>query len=376
MPLNSLTADERIGLERQFNLSDAHTYHSMGDTERESILQRFPEIFLSSNNRSYKELETSAAAAYGNAIGQAENHSNLVCATYSSSVSLMIIARFLRRTKATTTLTTPTFDNLRALLRDEGVSLIRTSLSRFTYQLEDPSTPIHQADAHLIVSPNNPTGEMVHASELEMIAKHCKANGQLIIFDHSFKAHEPESCYDYYSILEEFEVDYIVIEDTGKIWPVRDLKASFIHASKTVRPMLRKIADDVLLNIAPFILQLVEEYSTYSKGNGFRDLRQVIDTNRSFLRDTLERHLPDVHKIPYPASRVGVEVVEVPWSAASLASKCGANGLAVLDCSQFFWDGARRTQLKMIRIALLRDPSYFQGGCELLVKTMKEMVGQ
>lgn len=373
MEQNSITADEREGLSKRFNLSDAHTYHKMSGEEQRKILDRFPEIFRESISRDYFELEASSSAAFGLAVGQSTTHENLVCSTYSSSVSIMIVARYLKQLRIKTSLTSPTFDNLSALLRGEGVEVCGVPISELVARAADPRSQLRNVGAHFVVTPNNPTGELLSQTDVEALALECSKTRQILIFDQSFKAHVEDACFDYFTILERHGVNYIVIEDTGKLWPVRDLKASFIHASKSVRDDLRAIADDVLLNISPFILQVVEEYSKHSSVDDFSDLRSIIGKNRDHLRAALKERLSGLHSLPFRNSRVGVELVSFNLPSQKVAERSADLGLAILDVDKFYWNSTRDSKSTTVRLALMRDHEYFKEAVAVLIGVIESM---
>ena len=218
VPSRTLTADEREGLAATVNLADAHTYQAMSASEEAEILTRLPEIFSESIARNYWELEASAATAFGHSMGQS-SADNLVVATYASSISTIVVARTLKRLNWDVSLTVPTFDNVHALLVGEGLSVAPRSLDR---SLLEWATSQTKPKVIFEVSPNNPTGHFIDESELGDVADVCASLGHILVLDQSFKAHDERACFDYYSILESAGASYIVIEDTGKLWPVRD----------------------------------------------------------------------------------------------------------------------------------------------------------
>jgi hypothetical protein len=60
-----------------------------------------------------------------------------------------------------------------------------------------------------------------------------------------------------------------VIEDTGKTWPIQDAKAALIKCSRDIYPDIYNIHTSYLLNVSPFILNLVTRYVLDSEKRQF-----------------------------------------------------------------------------------------------------------
>jgi aspartate/methionine/tyrosine aminotransferase len=366
----SLTADERAGLAAQINLADAHTYQDMTARERAEILERFVQIFEDAVGRNYWELEGAAAAAFGASLGQSARP-NLVVATYASSISTIIVGRALRRLDADVSLTVPTFDNVHALLVGEGIAVEPRPLNR---SLIEWVSGQQRRRTFVEVSPNNPTGHFISEQELRTVAAECAAQGHTLVLDQSFKAHDQRACFDYYTILEEAGARYILIEDTGKLWPVRDLKVSFIHCSDDLRTVLRDVADDVLLNVAPFILGLTETYARFSAREQYRNVRDAIAENRTLVRAFCATPGWGL-SLPYLDSRVAVEVVAPSINrSVDVVAGLAARGLQVLNCAKFYWGGCA-PQGTHLRIALARRRDTVEQGIRIFSEYLTTTVG-
>jgi aspartate/methionine/tyrosine aminotransferase len=349
----SLTAEERYAQDISWNLADAHARQWMTADEEASILDKFPEIFREARALPYSLLEEDSAATFLRSLGQEPVESSTL-AVYSSSVCTMIVARFVQQKGWDVSLTWPTFDNISALLTAEGVIVRPRDVDSgpvWASISDDSPRCIFE------VSPNNPTGHIIDSAELELLARRCFETSRLLILDQSFKGHVGAACFDHYKILEQSGADYIVIEDTGKLWPTLDMKVAFLVASEPIARELRALVDDVLLNVSPFHLELVRRYAEYSRrdGGNYDLIRKVIADNRLNLRGRIAE-FPDLLTLAYPDSQVGVEVLDVaPADYPSFMDALEQRKVAVLPTDKFFWDRAGGEPKSQIRIALCRD---------------------
>lgn len=359
----SLTTVERTQLDVSRNLADAHARQQMSPAEQASVLDRFSGLFALSRDMPYVELESRAAGAFLASLGQSPPRRRFFT-LYSSSIATMVVARALAEARRRTSLTSPTFDNIHALLSASGVVVTPRLVGA-----QPPNAFTSTQGCVFEVTPNNPTGDYLTEPELRELALACVESDTWLVLDQSFKGHDARACFDHYSVLEETGVSYIVIEDTGKLWPTLDLKASFVLCSDDLVSRLEPIVDDVLLNVSPFILQLIRTYSEFSIEDGYDSVRSVISTNRRYLRDQLRRS-DGALSCPCPGSRVGVEVVDLDAnrgrSCREWLDRFEAHGLGVLDTSYFYWHEpeVNHTQL---RISLCRDPDYFSSGVDQLL---------
>jgi aspartate/methionine/tyrosine aminotransferase len=356
----SLTSAEREALAVHLNLADAHARQMMTEAERAAILRSFPDLFDASLRRDYRLSELSAASAFLTSIGQTLPH-DYVLASYASSITTMVVARLLRRADRGVSLTCPTFDNIHALLVGEGVRVVPRAPGEL---------PTHASIGCVFeVSPNNPTGDYLDGAALADLAAWCAATDTWLVLDQSFKGHDPRACFDHYPILEASGCDYIVIEDTGKLWPTGDLKAAFAVVSSGLFEPFAEIHDDVLLNVAPFVLELVSAYSRFSSQDSYASIRDLIAANRRVLRSCVARS-GGLLEVRHAESRVGVEMLRLKEGLlASVSEELTSRDVAVLDGSKFFWDG-RPPAESLLRVSLCRDLDYFRAGAMALVQAV------
>ncbi|MGH3769520.1 MAG: aminotransferase class I/II-fold pyridoxal phosphate-dependent enzyme [Pseudonocardiaceae bacterium] len=329
----------------------------MSADEEKKILQRFPEIFVNARTRSYSDLEERSAKAFLESLGQYPQKS-IIRPVYSSSVGTIVVSRFLRRQGLEVSLTRPTFDNLFALLAGEGIIVHSREIgSKPAFGKLDDSWP----GCIFEVSPNNPTGHFIEPAELAFLADFCARTDRLLVLDQSFKGHVRGACFDHYRILDRSGADYIVIEDTGKLWPTLDMKVAFLVASQGVGRDLCALADDILLNVSAFHLELVREYSKYShEVDDYDSIRGVIAANRKTLRHEVSQ-FPNLLRVAYPQSAVGVEVLDVsPTAYPRFLGALEDRKVAVLPMDKFYWGVQQDPSRSQIRVALCRDEQYLQ----------------
>jgi len=363
---HSLTADERTALSAIWNLADAHARQALTSRESE-LVDSLPSIFATAQRADYFDLELASATAFATALGQQLPKSRPI-AVYASSIAMMVVARFAKFIRASVQLTCPTFDNIHALLVAEGVKVVPRPADHDGLAVLDQNCAIV-----LEVSPNNPTGSVISREQLAGLARACKESGQILVLDQSFKGQvEQATAFDHYEVLSEAGVSYVVIEDTGKLWPSLDLKVAFIVCSADLLQALENIVDDVLLNVSPFLLEMVRRFSELSIADSWGSVRSTVGTNRALLRDlVISSEMP--LSVTYPSSRVSVEVVSLwPSIDQGWRDHLESHGVAVLDAGKFYWDPALREGSKpMMRVSLARDPQYFDAAARALFDALR-----
>ena len=286
----------------------------------------------------------------------------------------MIVARLLSRRGLDVSLTRPTFDNLHALLKSEKLTVQPRDV---TTNLIDEVVAKDWPKCIFEVSPNNPTGHIIQSADLELLAKVCADTGRLIVLDQSFKGHTKEACFDHYAVLEASGAEYIVIEDTGKLWPTLDMKLAFLMASPKVGEELRAITDDILLNVSPFHLELIKQYAEFSSQctEDYGTIRGVISANRGALRKMVTE-FPALLEVAYPQSDVGVEVLNVePDHYMDLMTQLESRNVAVLPTDKFFWGTSHEPGRSQIRVALCRDEQYMEEALEFFRRAAEATMG-
>jgi aspartate/methionine/tyrosine aminotransferase len=167
----------------------------------------------------------------------------------------------------------------------------------------------------------------------------------------------------------------MVIEDTGKTWPVQDAKCAVLVASRDIYREVYNIHTSVLLNVSPFVLKMLTEYVKDSERDEFASVRDVLEENRAFARNLLEDSL-----LQWQAPMTGVSVawfrIRYPRiTSPVLQSRLRANGTYVLPGTYFYWKH-RATGLRYVRVALARDPSHFKASLRNLRTTLDAIASE
>ena len=109
----------------------------------------------------------------------------------------------------------------------------------------------------------------------------------VLVIDASFRLFDSRCCYDVYKVLNDARASYIVVEDTGKIWPTLDIKLAFINCSIDIEDRIRQVHQDFFLKLSPFVCLLVEKFCQSSMDDDLASVRQLIADNRQRLRATI-----------------------------------------------------------------------------------------
>lgn len=359
--LQNLTQYETQALKKDFNLADAHTHQSPSPLEQE-VIANLPHLFHEAGAQKQHELDAIAIRTYHELAGQRtanEWGGSYLC--YSASMAMEVVANYLRLHSRSLGLIEPTFDNISDILKRHQIEL--SSIDDRALAVAGQIDWFHlllpyAGEAIFLTLPNNPTGTFLQKEDFERLAKICKQLDILFVADMCFRLYEPDYLYDQYELLQRYDTNYIIMEDTGKVWPVLDLKFSILNCHPNLCTAIYHIHSDFLLNVSPFILRLLPEFFEVSKRDGFQSTRQLVHANRAYLRSKLPATFLDV---AYPASRISVEFLRIhaAITANELVQYLSTLDIHVLPGDMFFW---KRPELgsSYIRIALARDIEHFK----------------
>ncbi len=359
----NLTEDEITAVDAPVNVADGHARQSLTDTQRD-IVARMSSLFHEAERTPLCELESDAHQALFGATGQltAPSGSARVLTAYASSVAMDILARCLGERGSTTALVHPTFDNIPDLLRSRGVPLLALEEDRIQ-QAELPAA-LRAGDCVFLTVPNNPTGAILAPALLREIADACRRRGLVLALDTCFRGFDTRMWFDQYELLDKSGVEYVVIEDTGKLWPIHELKLGLLVHSPDIGLPLHKAYSDLLLSASPFIMRLVAELARDASNGGFQTLHALIAENRRVLTEALAG--ADAVLDSVPDARVSVMLVQVPRdSAPELQARLRSGGVHVLAGGAFFWADRSRGD-SLIRVALARDPDIVEEAARAL----------
>ncbi len=278
MNLNDITQHEIEALKHAFNVSDAHTHQSQSPTQRD-IIRRLPELWYEAEKTRQYDMEQKFLHHFFRVHKQpAALKNNNVLLVYAASIAMAITANYLMKKKMTVGLMHPCFDNIVDLLKHMEVPI--TALQEEWFH--DPKK-IYETleknvttDAIFLIDPNNPTGFTLFDFGTEgwsEVIRFAKDKKKLLILDFCFAAFMlPDKnldVFDLYELLESSGVTYIAMEDTGKTWPLQDAKAAMIKASVDIYDDIYNIHTAYLLNVSPFILNVLTQYVLDSEKDNF-----------------------------------------------------------------------------------------------------------
>jgi aspartate/methionine/tyrosine aminotransferase len=361
-----ITDLELRALDRRINLSDGHPRQAP-TTAQAKILGNLAAAFVRADALPHALIEKQAQHAFLTALGQATAPlTHGIRSFYSASVAIDLTARVISELGSRVALVSPTFDNIPHLLRSRGLTLSPVTEAFLVH--EDLDSLARSVTCVFVTTPNNPTGWVLTPQRLNALARSCASAGTLLVLDSSFRGFDPAAQYDNYAVLEAAGVDYIVIEDTGKLWPTFELKASFLLHSESCAERVRNAANDVLLDISPVILTLVEYLSRDAVDGGLLALHHFIAENRSRLASALAG---TAATLMHDRSRISVALVKLPQDlpGQKLWQRLRTSDVHILPGGAFFWASPQEGE-RYIRVALSRDPPVIVHASDVLAKLL------
>jgi enduracididine biosynthesis enzyme MppP len=358
----NLTELELVALDSGVNVADGHARHEP-TASQQKIIGRLPELFGQAAETPVAVVDREAQQAFLSSVGQRTAiTASEVLSCYSSSVAMEIFSTALRTAGVKrVALIHPTFDNISDILRRSGMSLIPVSEE---YLLQEHADLPDGAEVLFITTPNNPTGWILPREVLARWARICAVRGVILALDTSFRGFDERSQYDHVAVLAEAGCRYVIIEDSGKLWPVLDLKLGFLVFAPGDPLPLRKVYTEILLGVSPLILLLVRNLAEDAGEGGFAELHRLVAANRSLVRALLAGaglHCPD------PGSRISVERIALPpgISGTRMCRALAAQGVHVLPGRQFYWADPQAGE-RFVRVALSRQADGLTAAAEAI----------
>ena len=366
--LTTMEVDALTDVDGGLNLTDGHARLCL-TSEQERIVARIPEMFTMATRCSFPGIERAAHAAFLGAIGQhgAPVGTGRILSCYSSTLATDIVARALPA-GATIAVLHPTFDNIADLFTTRGLKLVPLTEE----ELLDRRWPGPPVSAIVITHPNNPTGLLTPEDHLRSLAEHAVRHGQTVIVDASFRGQVRDAQYDTYAVLDRAGADWIVIEDTGKLWPTHELKIGLLAYSDRTRLPIERAFSESLLAASPVVLQLVEALARDWVHGGYERARDLVARNRAVLRDTIATvglELADPH------SQISVARIGLPGDgpdSSLLYKDMLERGVHVLPCAPFHWADPEGG-LRFIRVSLARPYETVRAAAETLATAYRDL---
>lgn len=368
MKYKDITQHEIEALKHDYNVSDAHTHQQQSPTQKD-IVARLPQLWYEAENMKYADIEKKFIQKFFEFRKQPSallQETFLVA--YSASVSTSIIAHYIARKNLSVAVIEPCFDNLVDLLK-----LANNTLEPLPEHVIFSSNDIYQsleesvhADAIYITDPNNPTGRSLSAKgrkDWAELIRFCKDYKKLLVLDLCFSpflyATPGYQHFDLYELLESSGVSYITLEDTGKSWPIQDMKASILKSSADVYEELFNISTIYLLQVSPFALHVLTEY-----------LDDAIKTDYEYTKNLILKNWESAKKfLSGSIATIQTSDVTVPVIWCKLPDGVDGDSLKlfleehfhvhVVPGKYFFWSDKEHNK-GFIRLALARDSKVFE----------------
>ncbi|MFC6238067.1 aminotransferase class I/II-fold pyridoxal phosphate-dependent enzyme [Longivirga aurantiaca] len=349
----SLTQMQLLGVGSETNVAEGYPRFAPTPSQA-AILARLPELMTEATTTPYPVLEQRAHTAFLHALGQttAPIGSGRILSFYASTIAIDVAAAALARRVRTVGVVTPVIDCIPALLRHRGLDLVPLSEESLTdgdLFLRHP-----EIQAVLAANPNNPTGTVMTEAELERLGRACAGRGAPLLIDQCFRAFDRRAQYDTYAVLDATGAEYVIVEDTGKLWPTGGVKLGFLAWSANARLDLAEVAADVLLIAPPFSVAVVEQFALDLADGGMTALHERIAHNRAVLGKVLEGC--ERAAVSDGDSRVSVSRVELArgMTGTRLWGQLLRQGVHSVPCRPFYWGDGRAGE-RYLRIALARE---------------------
>lgn len=375
-----LTQHEIEALKFKYNLADAHTHQSQSPSQRK-IIERMSELWFEAEKTTQHEMEQKFIKTFFRVQKQdyalKPNNALLV---YAASIGMAIIANYLKKRRMSVSLMEPCFDNIHDLLAHHQVTMQPLKEEWFydPEKIYENLAKNVKTDALFIVDPNNPTGFTLFYDKkvYQQLIKFAKDKNKLLLFDFCFASFMlPDrslDIFDVYEMLEKSKVSYISIEDTGKTWPVQDAKAALIKASKDIWSDIYNIQTSYLLNVSPFILNLLTEYILDSEKDKFTSVYDLLEHNREILKKELHGSVLELQESKAKVSVAWLKINNPKLKATDLQRAILKEGVYVLPGTYFFWNDRAKGE-SFIRIALARNSDMFASAIKLVRQVLDKV---
>ncbi len=375
-----LTQHEIQALKREYNLADAHTHQSQSPTQQK-IVESLPALWMEAEKSKQAEMEQKFIETFFKIQKQHHALKTPTMLVYAASIAMAITANYLKKKKLKVSLIHPCFDNLHDLLVHFDVPLepLQEEWLHDADSIYDNLKKHVKADVIFIVDPNNPTGFTLSSNGktatkgFEELFRYAKDHKKLLIFDFCFASFMlPDDelvIFEIYAMLEKYGVSYIAMEDTGKTWPLQDAKVALLKTSKDLHDEIYSIHTSYLLNVSPFILNLVSEYILDSERDNFASVYDLLERNRTIAQKELDGGVLEFQK---PKSKVSVawfKIKDPTIKSTELQKVILEHGAYVLPGTFFYWNDRVEGE-HFIRIALARNTDMFEAAVKLIRKAL------
>lgn len=362
----TLTHFERKGLSSILNLADGHVRRKPTPSELK-VMGNLQSIYEKSLTTNPVKLESILVENHLTVCGQVKPKDVNPLVFFSGSEALGVIGEALAVDCKTAAVVEPTFDNIPHLIYAAGVNVTPFSedLMNSPAKLKNIIRTFHSL---VLTLPNNPSGITVSRETLSEIAKLCATHNTALVIDASFRAYSTDQ-FDYYEVLTSTrDLDWMMLEDSGKLWAANDLKAGILMCSARFFPKASELFHDLILSISPFVLALLSQLAEHAGKEAVGEIIDHIQTNRSLVREGLKGH--SLFEVDTTSSQLSVERLfydeKVYPDQLKLLEHLALKGLALTGSEGYFWAGSEHKPF--VRLALARDKSSVEHAVTILSK--------
>jgi aspartate/methionine/tyrosine aminotransferase len=362
----TLTMQEYDALrDRQYNLADAHPRYQPVHSQRDVLVALgLDKIWSLTLNVSYEELIQNFKHAFYTLAKQTTalelKRDAMLC--FSASECIDIIANFIQSKGLKVALMEPVFDSVSGTLKAKNTKLFPLPEERL--KEIDSYFDEFGVEAIWITLPNNPTGMTLSEAEFLKLVAACKKRDILLVIDFCFRFFNQDMArWDQYAILEESGVTYATIEDTGKTWPVQELKIGIVQSSLNIYENLFYYYDNRVLSISNITLLALTEFIRDTEVNGSETtIYAVPNRNREivneYITDTILEDVSESSSMPIAWLRIADSS---PLDAVALCELCKQKHIHLLPGPNFFWHDNELGR-RYLRISLGRNSQHFKVG--------------
>jgi aspartate/methionine/tyrosine aminotransferase len=362
----TLTHVERQAFSSTLNLADGHVRRKPTPSEL-SVMGNLQAIYEESLTLDPVKLESILVKNHLTVCGQVKPQDVTPLVFFSGSEALGVIGEALAIDCKTAAVVEPTFDNIPHLIYAAGVNVtpFPEDYMNSPAELEGVIRKFHSL---VLTLPNNPSGITVSRQTLAEIATLCAQHNTALVIDASFRAYNT-SQFDYYEVLTGTpELDWMILEDSGKLWAANDLKAGILLCSARFFPKASELFHDLILSISPFVLALLGRLAEQAGRAAVEEIIAHIQTNRSLVREGLEGH--PIFEADAAPSQLSVERLfydeNVHPDQQKLLEHLASKGLALTGSEGYYWAGSAHKPF--VRLALARDKDAVERAVAILSK--------
>ena len=321
---------------------------------QQAIVERLPEFMAEANRIPYSTLEARAQRALLDAVGQATAPvgAGRILSYYAAGVAIDIIGRCLAQRTKRVAVIHPTLDCLPALIRSRGVEVVPFNEARMNRR--DPLEGLDDVGGLYIANPNNPTGTVQDPPRLRRLAESCARRGVALAIDACFRVFDPRAQYDHYAVLDETGVDYVILEDSGKLWPLGGVRLSFLAFPAHSTLGIPEASADLLMMAPPFSTLVVEAFAHDLAAGGMAVIHRQLERNRSILGEALDGC--EVAELADGDSKVSMSLIRLAPGLAStrLWGRLVRRGVSSVPGRPIWWARGGEGE-HYLRVALARE---------------------